>query len=94
MVKAEPSRRYLLEITQHIIGGFSKNAGGPPDVQHSYFGLAALSILQDPSVKELDVMLCCTMDTTRKIVRARDGLVERENASAGSWDDGFWAVKS
>ncbi|CEJ93743.1 hypothetical protein VHEMI09313 [[Torrubiella] hemipterigena] len=93
VVKAEPSRRYLLDITQHIIGGFSKNAGGPPDVQHSYFGLAALSILHDSSVKELDVMLCCAMDTTRKIVKARDGLIASESASAGAWDDGFWDQK-
>lgn len=53
-------------------------------------GLAALSILHDKSIKELDVELCCTMDTTLSIVHARDGLLSREANDANSWNDGFW----
>lgn len=90
VVNDDPSRKYLLEITQHIIGGFSKCVGGPPDINHSYMGLAALSILHEKSVKELDVELCCTMDATRSIVCARDGLLSRETKDDNSWNDGFW----
>ncbi|RSL39256.1 hypothetical protein CEP53_014201, partial [Fusarium sp. AF-6] len=76
IINAPPSRRYILDITQHQIGGFSKAVGGPPDMYHAYLGLAALSTMGETDLKEFDVGLCCSMDTTRKIQRARDGLVE------------------
>jgi len=39
-----PIRRYLLDKTQHRIGGFGKLPGDPPDIYHSYLGLAALAL--------------------------------------------------
>jgi len=39
-----PIRRYLLDKTQHRIGGFSKMPGDLPDIYHSYLGLAALAL--------------------------------------------------
>ncbi|KAJ4200247.1 geranylgeranyl transferase type-1 subunit beta [Fusarium falciforme] len=91
IINAPPSRRYILDITQHQIGGFSKAVGGPPDMYHAYLGLAALSTMGETDLKELDVGLCCSMDTTRKIQRARDGLVESIRGERKGWrDDGFW----
>lgn len=88
-INKPPSRRYLLDITQHRIGGFSKNAGGPPDLHHSYLGLAALATMGEDGVKEFDVGLCCSMETTRKIELARGGLLAA-GRDAGAWDDRFW----
>ncbi|RBR22342.1 uncharacterized protein FIESC28_04536 [Fusarium coffeatum] len=55
IINVLPSRRYLLDVTQHRIGGFSKAVGGPPDMYHSYLGLAALATMGDPDLKEFDV---------------------------------------
>ncbi|KAK4947708.1 geranylgeranyl transferase type-1 subunit beta [Elasticomyces elasticus] len=46
VIHPTPVRRYLLEQTAHIVGGFGKLPGDPPDVYHSYLGLAALSLLE------------------------------------------------
>jgi geranylgeranyl transferase type-1 subunit beta len=85
-----PSRQYLLDITQHAIGGFGKVAQAPPDIYHSYLGLAALATMGDDDLKDFDVGLCCTMDTTRKIEKARDGLLQRGFCD---WDDDFWSAE-
>ncbi|PHH76437.1 hypothetical protein CDD80_1546 [Ophiocordyceps camponoti-rufipedis] len=76
VVNEGPARRYLLDITQHRIGGFAKSAGGPPDLFHSYLGLAALALLGEPGLREMDVALCCSRDVSRKIERAREGLLK------------------
>lgn len=95
MASKTPSRRFLLEITQHRIGGFSKAVGGPPDIFHSYLGLAALAIFGEDGLKELDVGLCCSKETTRKIVRARESLLKSKGGSGAAWsDDGFWDAMS
>ncbi|KAF4975870.1 hypothetical protein FZEAL_7393, partial [Fusarium zealandicum] len=76
IINAAPSRRYILDITQHRIGGFSKAVGGPPDMYHSYLGLAALASMGETELKEFDVGLCCSVETTRKLEKAREGLLE------------------
>ena len=59
----QPSnRRYLLDKTQHIIGGFGKGPGDPPDLYHSYLGLAALSILKEKPLKPIHPALCFSED--------------------------------
>ena len=90
VVDMPPSRRFLLDITQHRIGGFSKSAGGPPDIYHSYLGLASLAIMEDSTLKEFDVALCCSKETTSKIERAREGLFNTERREDTLWDNGFW----
>ncbi|KAJ8611592.1 hypothetical protein MRB53_037895 [Persea americana] len=41
-------RRYLLLKVQHLVaGGFSKYPDDPPDIYHSYLGLAALALLDE-----------------------------------------------
>ncbi|KAK7425751.1 geranylgeranyl transferase type-1 subunit beta [Neonectria magnoliae] len=91
IINSQPSRRYILDITQHRIGGFSKAVGGPPDMYHSYLGLAALATMGDSDLKEFDVGLCCSKETTRKIERARAGLLDSTRGERKSWEgDGFW----
>lgn len=90
-LSASSVRRYLLAITQHRIGGFSKVAGAPPDLYHAYLGLAGLALLGEDGIKEFDVGLCCSTDTTAKIERARAGMLERtEKYAALEHGDSFW----
>ncbi|KAF2842742.1 terpenoid cyclases/Protein prenyltransferase [Patellaria atrata CBS 101060] len=49
---------YLLSKPQHAIGGFGKLPGDPPDIYHSYLGLAALGVLGNDAVKPVDPALC------------------------------------
>jgi geranylgeranyl transferase type-1 subunit beta len=92
-VSVEGSRRYLLEVTQHPIGGFGKFAGTPPDIHHSYLGLAVLAVFGDADLKDFDVGLCCSKETTGKIEKAREGLLKAtEGEDQTAWtSDGFWA---
>jgi geranylgeranyl transferase type-1 subunit beta len=78
LIARTPSRRFLLSKTQHLIGGFAKHPSDPPDIYHSYLGLAALAIMGgDPALKELDAALCASTDTVRKVEAARAALVRR-----------------
>ena len=45
-----------------MVGGFGKIAGDPPDIYHSYLGLAALALHHEPGLKEFDPALCITKD--------------------------------
>lgn len=76
LIDEVPSRRFLMSKTQHLIGGFSKYPGGPPDIYHGYLGLAALATMGDSTLKPFDASLCATNETVEKIVAARQGLDE------------------
>ncbi|KAG6019835.1 hypothetical protein E4U41_003068 [Claviceps citrina] len=90
-VNVAPSRAYLLDITQHRIGGFAKHAGGHPDLYHSYLGLAALAVMGDEDLKDFDVGLCCSRDTVRKVELAREGLLRGyAEGGAESGREEFW----
>lgn len=93
-ISTAPSRKFLLDKAQHRIGGFSKVAGGPPDLHHSYLGLAALATMGDAELKEFDVGLCCSKETTRKIELAREGLLRTASEGSNGWEDGFWEEKN
>lgn len=71
-------RAFLLDKTQHLIGGFGKHPGSPPDVGHACLGLAALATMGDPSLRRLDPALCVSVETVRKVERARRGLLRRQ----------------
>ena len=88
VVNKPPARNFITEITQHRIGGFSKLPGAPPDIFHSYLGLAALATMGEPDLKDFDVGLCCSKETAAKIARAGEGLLEEANAKSSS--EGFW----
>ncbi|KAM0522457.1 hypothetical protein ACHAPE_002047 [Trichoderma viride] len=91
---AVPTGNYLLDITQHIIGGFGKAVGEPPDIYHSYLGLATVGLIGGHDLKEVDAGLCCSTDTVRKIEVAREGMLEalkKQNEQRGGWGaEEFW----
>jgi len=60
LVNREANRRYLLEKTQHLIGGFGKEVGEPPDLLQSYLGLVSLSLFDEPGLDRVDAALCAT----------------------------------
>jgi len=52
---------------QHAIGGFGKKAGDPPDIYHSYLGLAALSVMGDSDLKPINATACFSIDACKHI---------------------------
>jgi len=60
-------RRYLLDKTQHIVGGFGKIPGEPPDLYHSYLGLATLALMGEPGVKSFHAPLCFSNDAKNRL---------------------------
>lgn len=77
------ARTFLLEKTQHAIGGFGKRAADPPDIYHSSLGLFALSTMGDPALKKVDAGLAVSVDTVRKIEAGRRGLLRRARGGGG-----------
>jgi geranylgeranyl transferase type-1 subunit beta len=63
------TKQYLLKLTQHSIGGFGKYPGDPPDIYHSYFGLAALALLEHEDLKPIHPAACISMDTFEHMQR-------------------------
>jgi len=79
LVDANSIRRFLFEQTQHQIGGFGKCPGNPPDIYHSYLGLAALATMKEPGLKEFDPVLCISKQQRKNIDRMRkDGLAPKK----------------
>ena len=68
LMDVEANKRFMLEKTQHRIGGFSKLPGGFPDVMHSFLGLAALSLVKEEGLAELDPALCMTVRAKKRIM--------------------------
>jgi len=90
-LRVPASRRFLLERTQHLIGGFAKHPGGPPDIYHAYLGLAALATMGEPGLKGFDPTLCISSETVRKMGSARGGLLARGDG-AGKAEEGVLAM--
>ncbi len=86
LVDVAPARRFLLQKTQHMIGGFGKKPGNPPDLYHSFLGLAALAVMGEPNLREFDTSLAITVRTVRKIEKARKGIL-RGGSQSGMDED-------
>ncbi|KAI0466956.1 terpenoid cyclases/Protein prenyltransferase [Xylaria cf. heliscus] len=88
LVSRGPARRFILEKTQHAIGGFAKHPGGPPDVYHGYMGLAALATMAgaegEPGLRTFDPRLCISADAAERIAKARESLLQ---AGETRWSD-------
>lgn len=80
------ARTFLLDKTQHAIGGFGKRAGDPPDIYHSSLGLFALATMGDPLLKKVDAGLAVSVDTVRKIEAGRRGLLRRARQGGNGGD--------
>ncbi|KAI0593363.1 terpenoid cyclases/protein prenyltransferase alpha-alpha toroid [Biscogniauxia sp. FL1348] len=88
LIDRGPARRFLLEKTQHVIGGFTKYPGGPPDVYHAYMGLAALATLGgEEGLKKFDPRICASVEVAEKIARAREALIRRDEERERESDD-------
>ncbi|KAI1088241.1 terpenoid cyclases/Protein prenyltransferase [Rostrohypoxylon terebratum] len=77
-----PARNFMLEKTQHMIGGFGKNVGNPPDIYHGYLGLAALGTLgaqtadgKEPGLGKFDPRLCIGIEASERLAKARQALI-------------------
>ncbi|KAK7970185.1 prenyltransferase and squalene oxidase [Apiospora saccharicola] len=68
-------REFLLQKTQNAYGGFGKDAGSPPDLFHSYLGLAALATMAgdetEKGLGQFDVRLCLGKEAASRVDRAR-----------------------
>jgi geranylgeranyl transferase type-1 subunit beta len=60
IIEQKPIRKWLLEKTQHIVGGFGKVTGDPPDMYHSFLGLMVLAMFGEPGLQSVDEALCIT----------------------------------
>ncbi|KAL5121931.1 geranylgeranyl transferase type-1 subunit beta [Pleosporales sp. CAS-2024a] len=60
IIDQKPIRKWLLEKTQHVVGGFGKVTGDPPDLYHSFLGLMVLAMFGEPGLQSVDEALCIT----------------------------------
>lgn len=83
LIEPESNRRYLIEKTQHLVGGFGKGVGEPPgkgislahwsrfnrvsDLLHSYLGLVNLALLGEPGLEHVDPTLCSSKRTIQHL---------------------------
>ncbi|KAK9419531.1 hypothetical protein SUNI508_07267 [Seiridium unicorne] len=74
-------REFLLQKMQHVIGGFGKYAGKPPDVYHSYLGLAALATMagedKEPGLGLFNMRLCIGKEAGARVAKGREYLLQR-----------------
>lgn len=82
LIDAAPSRAFLLDKTQHIVGGFAKHPGGTPDPYHSYLGLAALATMGDHELGGFDAGLCVPEGVVGRIEKGRAVLMRGAQGSA------------
>lgn len=60
IISTNPIRRYLLDKTQHAMGGFGKVVDDPPDMYHSFLGMMVLAMFGEPGLQNVDSALCIT----------------------------------
>ncbi|KAI4869172.1 terpenoid cyclases/Protein prenyltransferase [Hypoxylon rubiginosum] len=93
VVDRDPARKFMLEKTQHLIGGFAKHPGGPPDVYHAYLGLAALATMageesggKEEGLGRFDPRLCVSREASERVAKAREALLAPpEDESDDDW---------
>lgn len=83
LIEPASDRRYLIEKTQHLVGGFGKGVGESPgkgsssadrtrsnrlpDLLHSYLGLVNLALLGEPGLEPVDPTLCTSRRTIQHL---------------------------
>ncbi|KFY06779.1 hypothetical protein V492_07755 [Pseudogymnoascus sp. VKM F-4246] len=87
LINKEGSRRWLIEKTQHMIGGFAKEPGYPPDIYHSYLGLGTLAMLGEPNLKTFDPVLCASQEAKSKIEHDIAEFLEPDAPGKSVWDN-------
>ncbi|KAH8693595.1 putative geranylgeranyl transferase beta subunit [Talaromyces proteolyticus] len=67
LVGSSSLRRYLLEKTQHVIGGFGKTVGETPDIYHAYLGMVSLALINEPGLEAADATLCAAARLSQRL---------------------------
>jgi geranylgeranyl transferase type-1 subunit beta len=67
IIDKKPVRRWLLDKTAHMVGGFGKAPGDHPDIYHSFLGLMVISIFGEPGLQDVDIVLCITNKAKRHL---------------------------
>ncbi|KAH8731464.1 geranylgeranyl transferase type I beta subunit [Phaeosphaeriaceae sp. PMI808] len=67
IIQQKSIRKWLLDKTQHIVGGFGKVTGDPPDMYHSFLGLMVLAMFREPELQDVDEALCITNRAKRHL---------------------------
>ncbi|KAI1811444.1 terpenoid cyclases/Protein prenyltransferase [Poronia punctata] len=81
LIDRSSARRFILQKTQHLVGGFAKYPGDPPDIYHAYMGLAALATMAgpdgEPGLAKFDSRLCIGAAAASRMEKARESLLNR-----------------
>lgn len=75
LANKEGFRRFLLEQTEHRIGGFGKCPGYPPDLYHAYLGLASLSLMGEPGLKPVHPAFVITQQAKENLDRVMEDVL-------------------
>lgn len=59
-------KRFILAC-QDSAGGIADKPGNVPDVFHTFFGVAGLSLLGEPGLKQVDAAYALPMDTLQRL---------------------------
>ncbi|KAI0817887.1 terpenoid cyclases/Protein prenyltransferase [Xylaria sp. FL0064] len=90
LINRRPARRFILEKTQHLIGGFAKFPAGPPDVYHAYMGLAALATMGgaegEPGLARFDPRLCISADAAHRMFKGRERILHLATRTGSNKD--------
>eukprot|EP01137_Pigoraptor_chileana_P008009 Opistho-2@54328 len=67
MIDEQANRGFLLRTQSEKIGGFGKHEDSLPDILHSYFGIAAFSLMEMENLSPLNAALNVTQRTATHI---------------------------
>jgi geranylgeranyl transferase type-1 subunit beta len=86
IVDTQPIRKWLLDKTQHLVGGFGKVTGDPPDMYHSFLGLIVLAMFGETGLQDVDPALCITLKAKKHLesLSWRRKILSMDNKSSGA----------
>jgi len=86
IVDPKPIRKWLLDKTQHMVGGFGKVTGDPPDMYHSFLGLIVIAMFGEPGLEAVDGSLCITHRAKKHLesLAWRRELLSKDTQSSGA----------
>ena len=74
-IDADQLKKFILACQDDETGGFSDRPGDMVDPFHTLFGIAALSLLGDTSLKEINPIFCMPEEVVQRATKGRKGLV-------------------
>jgi geranylgeranyl transferase type-1 subunit beta len=97
IVDKVPIRKWLLDKTQHLVGGFGKVTGYPPDMYHSFLGLMVIAMFGEPGLQGVDPALCITNKAKKHLEslswrRKMTGMDNAQNGVEKAQDEGVGLV--